>query len=429
MTLGEHAAHSFLRKGNMHTLIIGAGVIGLTTAYHLAREGVQVTILDARQAGLGATSVNAGWVVPAEAAPVPGPGVVLTSLKWMMRSDSPLYIRPSLHPEFLSFLFGLWKASNARDQRAGFSAHLALAEGSVETFDEYRSDGMKFEMHSEGLLMAFTHRENLDHHLSHLDLVKRYGLEPSVLEGDAVREHEPQLSDAVEGGLFFPKERHVDPAALAVELRKKVIAMGVNLVEDAAIEHVQRSGNRVIRVVAKGRTFEADSYLLAAGAWTGKLSKLFGVPLPVRPGKGYSVDVAPVPLRSATNLSDAKVAVTPFGQRLRIAGTMEFGGLNEHINRVRVDAILRAPARYLRNWAPPEIPPAPHAGMRPMTPDGLPIMGRLGALTNAYVSTGHGMLGVTLAPGSASVMTDLIFRNVLSQKLAPFTSSRFRGAR
>ena len=211
----------------MQIVVIGGGIIGLTTAYHLAREGAQVTVLDARATGLGASDVNAGWVVPAEAAPVPGPGVVLTSLKWMLSPDSPLYIRPSLHPQFLSFMFGLWRASNARDQRAGFAAHLELTEGTIESFDDYRADGMEFEMHSQGLLMAFLRRENLDHHLTHLDLVRRYGLEPTLLVGDDVRVHEPHLSDAVQGGLFFPRERHVDPRALAAALRGRLLEMGV----------------------------------------------------------------------------------------------------------------------------------------------------------------------------------------------------------
>jgi D-amino-acid dehydrogenase len=417
------------RKTQMHTVVIGGGVIGLTTAYHLAREGTQVTLLDARATGLGASDVNAGWIVPAEAAPVPGPGVVLTSMKWMLRPDSPLYIRPSLQPQFLSFMLGMWKASNAKAQRAGFAGHLALAEGTIESFDDYRADGMDFEMRTEGLLMAFTQRENLDHHLAHLDLVTQYGLEPTVLEGDDVRVHEPLLSDAVEGGLYFPKERHVDPGALARALRDRLIAMGVELVENAAVVKVERSGDRITGVLTADRTFSADAYLLAAGAWTGPLSRRFGVPLPVRPGKGYSIDVAPFGLRSATNLSDAKVAITPLTRNLRLAGTMEFGGLDEDINQVRVDAILRAPAKYFRGWEPPTAPPKAQAGMRPMTPDGLGIMGRLGPLSNAYVSTGHGMLGVTLAPGSAAAMTDLILRGEESPRLAPFTPRRFRGAR
>jgi D-amino-acid dehydrogenase len=408
----------------MHVLVIGGGVIGLTTAYQLVRAGAEVTVLDARAAGRGASEVNAGWIVPAESAPVPGPGVAANALKWMLRRDSPLYIRPSLSPYFWSFMIGMWRAANAKAQRAGFEAHLTLAAGTIEMFDDYRADGMEFELQTNGLLMAFTRPENFQHHLHNLDLVKRFGLEPTVLRGDAVRAQEPLLSDAVIGGLYFPKERHVDPAQLVRALRQRLGDLGANLVENAPVTKVHRSGNRVTALAAGAQKYSADAYLLAAGAWSGPLARQFGVRLPIRPGKGYCVDLEPFPLRTATNLSDAKVAVTPFSRKLRLAGTMEFGGLDEAINKVRVAAICRAPQTYFRNWEPPERPAQPRAGMRPMTPDGLPVMGQLGGLDNVYVSSGHGMLGVTLGPGSAAAMTEMILRGTCPATLAPFTPRR-----
>ena len=408
----------------MHIVIIGGGIIGLTTAYHLAREGTTVTIVDARATGLGASEVNAGWIVPAEAAPVPGPGMVLKSMKWMLRPDSPLYIKPSLNPAFVKFMVGMWRRSNYADQRLGFEGHLRLAQGTVEVFDDYRADGIDFEMHNLGLLMAFTDKQNLDHHLDNLDLVRQFDLDPRVLIGDDVRTHEPKLADAVYGGIYFPLERHLDPGALARALHKRNSELGVQIEENLTIDRIEKRGDRVVAVHSHSRRFDADRVVLAAGAWTGPVSKLFGTPLPVRPGKGYSVDVAPYGLRSAINLSDAKVAITPLDDRLRLAGTMEFGGLDETINQVRVDAILRAPRTYFRDWEPPANPPLAQAGCRPMTPDGKPIIGRLGDLTNAYVSTGHGMLGVTLAPGSAAALTDLILRDRLSPNLNTFSPAR-----
>lgn len=409
----------------MHTLVIGGGIIGLTQAYHLAREGEQVTLVDARATGLGASEVNAGWVVPAEAAPVPGPGVVLQSMKWMLRPDSPLYIRPSLDPAFAKFMLGMWGKSNRSAQRAGFDGHLRLAQDTVEIFDEYQADGISFEMHSEGLLMAFTQQEILEHHLGNLDLPRSYGLDPQVLLGDDVRNHEPLLADVIRGGIYYPKERHLDPGALCRSLHAKLVQLGVDIVENAPLQSVQHSSGKINSVTAGGRTLRADNYVLATGAWTGELSKLFGLRLPVRPGKGYSVEVDPLPLRGATNLWDAKVAITPFESRLRIAGTMEFGGLDEDINQVRVDAILRAPAKYLRGFTVPEHKVEAKAGMRPMTPDGLPIMGQLPRFQNGYVSTGHGMLGVTLAPASAEALTQLIRTGRRQPKLNIFDPARF----
>lgn len=414
----------------MHTVVIGGGVIGLTTAYHLAREGETVTLVDQRQTGLGASDVNAGWVVPAESAPVPGPGVVLQSLKWMTRPDSPLYIKPSLKPDFIAFMLGMFRASNGKAQRAGFAAMLALAENTVHTFDDYRDDGVDYELHHTGLLMAFKDKELMQHHLGYVDLAERYGLAPNVLLGDDVRAHEPLLNDSVEGGLYFPKELSLDPSAFGRALHRKLVELGVEIVENSPIDGVQEAGGRVTSVSSGTELFSGDNFVLAAGAWTGKLSRLFGANLPIRPGKGYCVETAPLGLRSATNLHDAKVAVTPLETRLRLAGTMEFGGLDEKINQVRIEAILRAPGNYFRDWEPPKTSDIrPRAGMRPMSPDGLPIIGRLPRHSNAFVSGAHAMMGVGFSPATAVLLTDMIRTGKVSPLLEPFTPKRFRGGR
>ncbi len=408
-------------------VIIGGGVIGLTQAYDLARQGAQVTVIDQRTTGLGASSVNAGWVVPAEAAPVPAPGVIVQSMKWMLHRDSPLYIKPSLAPNHVRFMLGMWRRSNARDFRAGLAAQLALAAGTMEMLDDYAADGVEFEMHADGLLLAYLSPEKLHHHAEHLDIPASFGLEADILEGDAVRDREPALTDAVSGGIYFPTERHLDPASLVAGLRKRCESLGVTFVEDARVTSVERRGDRVTALRTDTSRIPVDTVILAAGAWSGYASAMFGTSLPVRAGKGYAIDCAPPPvaLRTMVNLSDAKVAVTPLDTKVRLAGTMEFGPHDESVNDVRIAAILRAPAQYFRGWPAEPAHVVAGAGMRPMTPDGLPIIGRLPGLGNAYVSTGHGMMGVTLAPGSARAITEFIRTGRQPSELLPFDARRF----
>lgn len=408
------------------TVVIGGGAIGLMTAYHLAREGVQVAVIDARQTGRGAAEVNAGWVCPGECAPVPGPGMVTKSLKWMLHSDSPLYIRPSLDPSFARFMFGLWRSCTAAQQRAGYLAGPQLAHASTVGYDEYRQDGLDFELRSAGLLLAYATSDGLHAHTQDLDVARQFDLDPEVLVADAVREREPMLADTVYGGLWFPHEHHLDPNALMRALHRRLVELGVTIIEDAPLRAVNQAGTRVASVFAGGQQVAGDRFILATGAWTGQTARLFGVHLPVRPGKGYSIDTPPLNLRTCTNLADAKVAVTPLADRLRLAGTMEFGGRDEARNQLRVNAILAAPGRYFRGWRSPD--PAtlnPRAGLRPMTPDGLPIIGQLGDFDNAYVSTGHGMMGITFGPGSAALLTDLVLHGRHDQRLEPFSPARF----
>jgi D-amino-acid dehydrogenase len=410
-------------------VVIGGGAVGLISAYHLAREGAQVTVMDARQTGRGAAEVNAGWVVPAEAAPVPGPGMISKSLKWMLRRDSPLYIRPSVEPGFVKFMLGMWRSCNAAAQRAGFEAHLRLAYGTIEAYDDYRADGIDFELRHDGLLMAFTDLAEMEHHLEMLDLARKYDREPQVLRGDELRAYEPKLSDRVRGGVLFPKEEHIDPVALMRALHRRLVQLGVTVLENAPLAGIDRVGERLVSVRAGDQTLKAEAFVLAAGAWTGPLSRLIGVPLPVRPGKGYSIDVDPFDLRSSVNLSEAKVAVTPLTRNLRLAGTMEFARLDEELNQIRIGAILQAPTRYFRDWqSPPLHTVTPRAGIRPMTPDGMPIIGHLGDFENVYVSTGHGMQGMTLGPGSAMALTELVLHDNQPDVLQPFAPARFTQA-
>jgi D-amino-acid dehydrogenase len=415
----------------MRVAIVGAGIIGLASAYHLLQDGHDVTLIDAAVPGAGASHGNAGWVVPADAAPVAAPGVVLQALKWMLRPASPLYVRPSLNPAFVRFMVAMARRCNRDDFRSAFTANLVLCEDTLDLLDAYTADGVKFEMHTEGLILAFAEQEALDHHITDLDIPAEHGLEPEVLTGSALAALEPSLRPQLAGGIHFPHERHLRPDALVSALAARCRELDATFRDHAPVTAVRRD-SRVHALVTPAGDVTADAVVLAAGAHSGPLSRLFGVRLPVRPGKGYSVDYepAPVSLKRMVNLADARVAVTPLDRRLRLAGTMEFAGLDTRISPVRVRAIRQAPTRYFTEWDP-ELPPcsAPWAAARPMTPDGLPIIGRIPGLDNAWVATGHGMFGVTLGPGTGRALASAISNGAVPAALAPFDPRRFRHRR
>jgi D-amino-acid dehydrogenase len=411
----------------MKVVVIGGGVIGLTSAYHLVKLGHGVTLIDSGQIGRGASHGNAGWIVPAESGPVAAPGMIVQGLKWMLRADSPLYIRPSLDRDLVRFLFALARRCNREDYRSVLRANIELSEHTMDLLDGYVRDGVRFEMHAQGLLMAFAHREKLIAHQQDLDIPQRLGLDPHVLTGTQLAAQEPALSSALAGAIWFPHERHVRPDTLVAGLAGACASMGVTCVEDAPVGAVHRDGNRVVAVDTPTATHEAEVFVVAAGAMSGPLAARFGARLPVRPGKGYSVDFTPPPihLKGIVNLCDDKVAVTPLDGALRLAGTMEFAGWDTEVNAVRVAAIRRAPARYFTEWTDSGPTTAPWAGARPMTPDGLPIIGRIPTTANAYVATGHGMLGVTLGPATGWLLAEAIDSGSPPPALRAFAPERF----
>ncbi|MGO3021911.1 MAG: FAD-dependent oxidoreductase [Brevibacterium sp.] len=395
----------------MKTVIIGGGVVGLTTAYELALSGHNVTVIEAGRCGAGASHGNAAKVAIAESTPVPAPGVLLQGIRWMLNPDSPLSIRPSLAPGYLTFLLRMAAHCNARDFDAGLELHLRLGEDANDLFDEYQTQGIDFEMHDRGVLLAFETRERFDEHCPSLPAFEAAGHRPQRLHDDEVREAEPALSDRIRHGLFFPADRQIEPDSLTAGLVAKLSALGVDVREHTRVQRFIRTGESVTAVVTSdAEVITADAHVISAGVPSGALAAQLGQNIPIRSGKGYSIDYSPAPIRLRTSLTleDARVAVTPLNGMLRLAGTMEFGSTDDDVNEVRVGAIRRAAQEAFREWGDGRGELAPWAGSRPMTPDGLPVIGRLDSVANVYINSGHAMLGLTLAPGSARLLAGLM---------------------
>ena len=409
----------------MRIAVVGGGVIGLCAAHALAQAGAEVVVVERDRCGQAASLGNAGWVTPALSAPLPAPKVMGQSLRWMLTPDSPLLIRPRLSPSFLAWCWRFWRSSSPGRSRAGLETILALNRRTLELFDELRANGVEFEMHSTGLVFVGLTEDVLSDELRALTELGEAGYAGEIesLDRKALDLFEPALSDAVAGGFHAKAERYVRPETLTGGLTDRLAHMGVRLLEDSEVRGLSRRGRW--RVRTPHEELVVDGVVIAAGAWTARLLAPLGVHLPLEAAKGYSVTAVGrgTRPRHALYMLEAKVGCSPFQGAVRLAGTLELAGIDLSLNRRRIEAVVRAASTYLRDWQPEGVE-LEWAGLRPLMPDGLPVIGAVPGHDGLYVATGHGMLGVTLAPATAAALAPLILEGRLLPVLEPLRFDR-----
>jgi D-amino-acid dehydrogenase len=411
-----------------HVVIVGGGVIGLTTAYALRKRGAQVTVVESHAGSHGASVVNAGWICPSLAGPVPAPGLVGQSLKWMLRSDSPLYIKPALDFDYLRWLVGFWRHCNARAYAHALEATTALNQRTFELFDEMQASGVRYEAHKAGILFVFHSLANLDHDLKAIEPLQKYGIRPPTPYGAKdVHALEPSLSDWINGGFWYEGDRHVRPDTLTSGLTDWLKARDVAFRTHTRVIDIEHAHGQARVVNTTDGRIPADAIVIAAGARTGELTKKVGVRLPIQGGKGYCLDYAPppVPLGRPIDFAESRFVGTPMSGMIRIAGTMEFSGINDIVRQERVAALARGAARAFTGWPEGTGGAMVDSGLRPITPDGLPVIGWLPGFRNLAVASGHAMLGVTLSASTGDAVADLVTTGQAPAVIEPFDPARF----
>ena len=277
-------------------IVVGGGIIGLSTAFALHRRGVPVTVLDAGPTRARRLARQRRLDRATLAEPVPSPGLIATSLRWMLRSDSPLYIRPRLDPTFLRWTSRFWRHCNARDFLAGTEAIAAFGAHSLALYDAMREAGVRYEEHRDGLLFAYRTTKALDHDYAALEPVRRFGFEISqIMSGDELRALEPSLSETVSGGYWLPHERSVRPDTLVRGLVDYLREQGVEVRRETPVSGIETDSGKVTAVFTTGGRIPAETVVVAAGAWTPRLLKPLRVSLPIEAGKEYSIDLTPAP--------------------------------------------------------------------------------------------------------------------------------------
>jgi len=414
------------------TVVIGGGIVGLACAYELSTAGRDVHVVDRASVGAGSSGGNAGWVTLSHCYPVPSPGSVMAALRSAGRRDAPLYVRPSLSPRFVRWLYEFQKYCRPAAFARGASALSELAEPTEKLFDEWRSDGVDTTLTRPGLVHAFLDQREAERTLVlQRSLANgRYRVPETALTGPAIQQLEPALSNDVSAAYLIADEALVDPSRLVASLSARLVSRGVTISERSIASRFDVTQGRVRAVQVNGELIPCDDVVIAGGTWSADVLAKLGVPLRMQAGKGYSFAAdLPVPPARPIYLGDKHVAVSPMGGTTRISGTMEFSGNNRRLDWRRVEAIARASREYLGPWFDSledlmGLIDSPWVGGRPMLPDGLPLIDRVPSLVNAYAATAHGMLGVTLAPSTGAALREYILTGVRPGVLAPFGFTR-----
>ena len=417
----------------MRTAVLGAGIIGTTTAYYLARLGHEVVVVDRQpDVGLETSFANGGLVVPSMSDPWAAPDVPKTMLKWLGRDDAPLLLRPSALPGLA--MWGLRFLRNCTHQRWRSNARtiLRVATYSRDELDRLTAEtDIVYDRSTTGGLRVFRDSLSMDSAKRSADMLDELGVAFRVLDTEGCLRIEPALrpaADKIAGAIHFPDDHSGDAYKFTCEMARLCRSMGVEFRFGTTVIGFESLGDVINSVRTRNGRIEADRYVLALGSYSPTMSRRIGFRIPVYPVKGYSITVSAAGWNDAPTVPvvdyGRKVGITPLGDRLRVGGTAEFSGYDTSTNARRGALLMEALTDLFPGFTAQS--PAEHwAGLRPMTPDGVPILGP-SPYRNLYLNTGQGHLGWTMACGSARVIADLMSERTPEIDLEGMTLARIR---
>jgi len=400
----------------MKVVVLGAGVIGVTSAYYLAEAGHEVVLIDRQPGpGLETSFANAGEISPGYASPWAAPGIPVKALRWLFMHHAPLILKLRFDPAMLRWVFAMLRNCTAGRYALNKSRMVRLAEYSRDELVALRTRlGIDYDHRSQGTLQLFRTQKQFDDSASDIAVLKDYGVAYELLERDGCVGAEPGLAatrDRFVGGLRLPGDETGDCHLFTRALADRLPTMGVEILYDTAIEALETEGGRIVGVRTDRGTIRGDAYLAALASFSPGLLRPLGLDVPIYPVKGYSVTVpiadesrAPV----STLLDESyKIAITRLGSRIRVGGMAELSGFNRALSPRREETLLHSLNDLFPGAAVQGAETHFWSGLRPMTPDSTPIIGAT-RLPNLFLNAGHGTLGWTMACGSGRLIASLI---------------------
>ncbi len=395
-----------------HIVIVGAGVVGLFTAYYAALRGYRVTVVDrAPGEGDGCSYGNAGMIVPSHFVPLAAPGMVALGLRWMWNPESPFYVRPRWDASLFSWGIQFWRASNREHVARSAPILRDLHQASRACFEELDPRWGGFDLVKRGLLILCKTEHALHEEAEVAERARALGMEANVHGAREAAALEPDLRIDVAGAIHYPMDCHLTPGKLMAALLREVRKAGVYLEWGTEVSGFRTRDRHIEAVRTAGGDIAGDEYVLCAGIWSAAMARDLRVAIPMEAGKGYSLTL-PSPRvmpRHPAILCEARVAVTPMGSALRFGGTMELSGIDTRIDPARTRGIVGAATQYYPDFVEEDFREvAPWCGLRPCSPDGLPYIGRCAPWDNLCVATGHAMMGVSLGPITGRLVSEIL---------------------
>ncbi|MEH6773601.1 MAG: D-amino acid dehydrogenase [Cereibacter changlensis] len=420
----------------MKIVVLGAGVIGVTSAWQLARAGHEVTVIDRQPAAALETSfANAGEISPGYSSPWAAPGIPMKALKWMFMEHSPLIIQPRPDPAKIRFLFQMLGNCSSAAYAVNKARMVRLAEYSRDCLTEIRTEtGIAFDERQQGTLQLFRSQKQLDAAGKDTEVLREGGIPFELLDVAGCLATEPGLHDAagkIVGGLRLPKDETGDCFKFTQGLATLAAGRGVRFRHGVTIQRLVQSGGRIGSVLTSEGEVTADAFVVALASHSPRLLAPLGMKLPVYPFKGYSItlpitDATRAPVSTVMDESH-KIAITRLGDRIRVGGMAELAGFDLSLSDKRKRTLVHS-VEDLFGGAGDQAKASFWTGLRPMTPDGTPVVGRT-PVANLFLNTGHGTLGWTMAAGSARVLADAVSGRPTEIESADLGFSRYlRGA-
>jgi D-amino-acid dehydrogenase len=430
----------------MQATIIGGGIIGLSTAYYLNQNGWEVTVLEKDDLSNNCSFGNMGYLSPSHFVPLAQPGIISQGIWWMFNVKSPFYVRPSLRWDLVDWGLKFMAASNAGHVARSAKPLVDLLMLSKNLTAEWSNSGlMSFEYAEDGCIMYYQTAKKEKEELENARMAEDLGLKVEIIDRNQAQQIEPDLRPEVSGGVWFKDDAHLHPNTLMRQLPQVLESKGVRIIRNAEVVGFQKSNKKIsavqYRVAGQNAVIHADLVVLAAGSWSPQVAKMAGEYLPLMPGKGYSttINVARQRLRIPCILLEAKVALTPWANRLRIGSTMEIGPINDRILFPRVQGILEAVPKFFPGYLEDEdfkqladleqlkkrLYEQVWYGFRPVSADGMPYIGYAKKTDNLIMATGHAMLGLSMGAGTGKLVAELADGQASSIPLEAFDPRRY----